>query len=50
MSAICYNPDNTPNCGDPEISDAMRAEADRVKGYVINTDTGDVIYDAREGS
>lgn len=48
MSAICYNPNGTPNCGDPEISDQMKREADRVKGYVVDTDTGTVIYDARD--
>lgn len=48
MSDICYNPDNTPNCGDPEISDTMKAEADRVGGYITDTDTGEVIYDARK--
>ncbi len=49
MSVTCYNPDGSSNCGDPEISDNMREEADRVGGYIVNNETEEVIYDARTG-
>jgi len=47
MSVILYNPDGSPNCGDPEFGFAMRAEADRVRGHVVDAATGAVVYDAR---
>lgn len=48
MSVSLHEADGTDSAGDPKISQIMRNEADRIGGYIVDNETGDIIYDARK--
>ncbi|AWY05368.1 hypothetical protein HOT42_gp17 [Microbacterium phage Metamorphoo] len=49
MSVILHEADGTVKAGEEAISPEMRAYADEHGGYVVDTETGDIIHDARKG-
>ncbi|QBI98100.1 hypothetical protein SEA_FIREMAN_16 [Microbacterium phage Fireman] len=49
MSVILHEADGSIKAGEDQIGPEMRAYADEHGGYVVDTETGDVIYDARKG-